>query len=41
VPNDPVLGFQYRPDTNSVVFLGTFIPPPGSTVRIDYAFTKA
>jgi hypothetical protein len=41
VPNDPVLGFQYQADTNSVVFLGTYIPPPGSIVRIDYAFTKA
>jgi hypothetical protein len=40
VPNDPVTGFQYRADTNSVVFLGTFIPPPGSTVRIEYAFTR-
>jgi hypothetical protein len=40
VPNDPILGFQYRPDTNSVVFTGTYVPPPGSTVRIDYAFTK-
>ena len=40
VPNDPVTGFQYRVDTNSVVFLGTFIPPPGSTVRIEYAFAK-
>jgi hypothetical protein len=41
VPNDPVAGFQYRADTNSVVFLGTYVPPPGSTVRITYAFTKA
>lgn len=40
VPNDPVTGFQYRVDTNSIVFLGTFIPPPGSTVRIEYAFAK-
>ncbi len=40
VPNDPVSGFQYRADTNSVVFLGTYIPPPGATVRIEYAFSK-
>lgn len=40
VAEDPVNGFQYRADTNSVVFLGTFIPPPGSTVRIEYAFAK-
>jgi hypothetical protein len=40
VPNDPVGGFQYRADTNSVVFLGTFIPPPASQVRLEYAFAK-
>lgn len=40
VPRDPVLGFQYQVATNSVVFLGTFIPPPGSTVRIEYAFRR-
>jgi hypothetical protein len=41
VPEDPVTGFQYRADTNSVVFLGTYIPPPGATVRIEYAFSKS
>lgn len=40
VPDDLVNGFQYRADTNSVVFLGTYVPPPGSTVTIQYAFTK-
>jgi hypothetical protein len=40
VPNDAVSGFQYRADTNSVVFLGTYIPPPGSQVRLEYAFAK-
>ncbi len=40
VAEDPVNGFQYRADTNSVVFLGTFVPPPGSTIRIEYAFAK-
>lgn len=41
VPEDAVTGFQYRADTNSVVFLGTYIPPPGATVRIEYAFSKS
>jgi hypothetical protein len=37
---DPVTGFAYQADTNSVVFLGTYVPPPGSTVRIEYAFAR-
>jgi len=40
IPEDAVSGWQYRADTNSVVFLGTYIPPPGSIVRIEYAFAK-
>lgn len=40
VPKNDVTGWQYRADTNSIVFLGTYIPPPGSTVRIEYAFAR-
>ncbi len=40
VPQDPVTGWQYRADTNSIVFLGTWVPPPGSTVRIEYAYAR-
>ncbi len=40
IPNDPVTGFDYRAETNSVVFLGTYVPPPGSTIRIEYAFAR-
>jgi hypothetical protein len=40
IPQDDVTGWQYRVDTNSVVFLGTYVPPPGSTVRIEYAFAR-
>lgn len=40
VPNNPVTGFDYRADTNSVVFLGTYVPPPGASVRIEYAFAR-
>ncbi len=40
VPQDPVNGWQYRPDTNSVVFLGNYVPPPGATVRLTYAYSR-
>ncbi|MFT3707606.1 MAG: VWA domain-containing protein [Archangium sp.] len=40
IPNDPVNGWQYRADTNSVVFLGNYVPPPGSTVRLRYAYAR-
>lgn len=40
VPADPATGWQYQAETNSVVFLGTFVPPPGSTVRAEYAFSR-
>lgn len=40
VPDDLVNGWQYQADTNSIVFLGTYVPPPGSTIRIDYAFSR-
>jgi hypothetical protein len=40
IPMDPVNGWQYRADTNSVVFLGTYVPPPGSEIRLQYAFAK-
>ncbi len=40
VPQDPVNGWQYRADTNSVVFLGNYVPPPGSIVRLTYAYAR-
>ncbi len=40
VPQNDVTGWQYRADTNSIVFLGTYVPPPGSTVRLEYAFAR-
>lgn len=40
VPQDPVSGWQYRADTNSVAFLGTYVPPPGSSVRLEYAYAR-
>lgn len=40
IPQNDISGWQYRADTNSVVFLGTYVPPPGSTIRIEYAFAR-
>jgi hypothetical protein len=40
IPQDPVNGWQYRADTNSIVFLGTYVPPPGAQIQLQYAFTK-
>jgi hypothetical protein len=40
IPQDPVNGWTYKMDTNSVVFLGTYVPPPGATIQLQYAFTK-
>ena len=40
IAQDPVNGWQYRTDTNSVVFLGNYVPPPGSTVRLTYAYAR-
>ena len=40
VPENPVTGWQYRADTNSIVFLGTYVPPPAAIIRIEYAFVK-
>jgi hypothetical protein len=40
IPQDPIGGWEYRLDTNSIVFLGTYIPPPGALIRFEYAFAK-
>lgn len=40
VPQNPITGWQYRLETNSIVFLGTYIPPPGAIIRLEYAFAK-
>jgi hypothetical protein len=40
VPQDAVNGWQYRSDTNSIVFLGNFVPAPGATVRLRYAYAR-
>jgi hypothetical protein len=40
IPQDLVNGWQYRADTNSVVFLGNYVPPPGASVRLRYAYAR-
>lgn len=40
IAQDPVNGWQYRTDTNSVVFLGNYVPPPGAIVRLTYAYAR-
>ncbi|MBX5480931.1 MAG: VWA domain-containing protein [Myxococcaceae bacterium] len=37
IPRDVVNGWQYRPDTQSIAFLGNYVPPPGAQIRIEYA----
>jgi hypothetical protein len=37
VPKDVVNGWQYRTDTQSITFLGNYVPPPGATLRFEYA----
>ena len=40
VSEDIVNGWQYRPETQSIAFLGNYVPPPGALIRIEYAFTR-
>jgi hypothetical protein len=37
IPRDVVNGWQYRADTQSVTFLGNYVPPPGAILRFEYA----
>ncbi|MDY7230879.1 vWA domain-containing protein [Hyalangium rubrum] len=37
VPRDVVNGWQYREETQSVTFLGNYVPPPGAVLRFEYA----
>jgi hypothetical protein len=40
IPRDVVNGWQFRTETQSIVFLGNYVPPPGAEVRIEYAFSR-
>jgi hypothetical protein len=37
IPRDVVNGWQYRADTQSIAFLGNYVPPPRAAIRIEYA----
>lgn len=37
VPKDPVNGWQYNAERNSIRFYGTAVPPVGATISIDFA----
>lgn len=37
IPRDVVNGWQYRAETQSIAFLGNYVPPPGAQIRIEYA----
>lgn len=38
IPKDVVNGWQYRVETQSITFLGNYVPPPGALLRFEYAF---
>ncbi len=40
IPRDVVNGWDYRPDTQSIAFLGNYVPPPAAEIRITYAFSR-
>lgn len=39
IPRDVVNGWTYKDQTQSIAFLGNYVPPPGATIRIEYAIT--
>ena len=39
IPASIVNGWQWQPQTQSVAFLGNYVPPPGAQVRIEYAIS--
>ncbi len=39
IPRDVVSGWQYRADTQSIAFAGSYVPPPGASIRIEYAIS--
>ena len=39
IAQDVVNGWQFRADTQSIAFLGNFVPPPGAQIQISYAIS--
>ena len=40
IPQDVVNGWKYRADTNSISFLGAYVPPPGAILTLQYAISS-
>ncbi|MGO9831369.1 MAG: VWA domain-containing protein [Myxococcaceae bacterium] len=40
IPQDVVNGWQYQAGTNSILFEGAYIPPPGANIQILYAISS-
>ena len=40
IPQSVVNGWQYQANTNSVVFLGAYVPPPGAQIQFLYAIAN-
>jgi hypothetical protein len=40
IPKSVVNGWQYQANTNSVVFLGAYVPPPGAQIQFLYAIAN-
>jgi hypothetical protein len=36
IAQDPVNGWTYQANINSIIFAGNYVPPPGSTIVIEY-----
>jgi len=39
IPQSSINGWQYQPSTNSIIFQGAYIPPPGAQIEILYAIS--
>ena len=39
IPRDIVNGWQFRAETQSIAFAGSFVPPPGAIIRVEYAIS--
>jgi hypothetical protein len=40
IPQSVVNGWQYQANTNSIVFLGAYVPPPGAQIQFLYAISN-
>ena len=40
IPRDIVNGWQYRDETQSIAFLGNYVPPPAAQILVEYAISE-